>query len=138
MVETGVKTEFITRLAEGPIYDQTFRIAEARLPVDGQAGSVTYFFNPEVDLSPHVGEDGTADFRDLDFVKSVKAGDLLCRLTPAKAAGMGRCSAAQTPSPLRMAWRSGPPAAVRFFPGQHCGGQPDPDCGHSGFFHRQY
>lgn len=110
MVETGVKTEFITRLAERPIYDRTFRIAEARLPVDGQAGNVTYFFNPDVDLSPHVGEDGTADFWDLDFVKSVKAGDLLCRLTPATPgvdganvfgrlipaalAGMGRCSAA--------------------------------------------
>lgn len=82
-ITRGVKTEFITRLAERPVYDRTFRIAEARLPVDGQAGSVTYFFNPEVDLSPHMGEDGTADFRDLDFVKSVKAGDLLCRLTPA-------------------------------------------------------
>lgn len=81
-ITSGVKTEFIARLAERPIYGRFFRIAEGVPAQDGQDGAVEYFFNPSADLRPRVAEDGTVDYRALDFVKSVKAGDLLCRITP--------------------------------------------------------
>lgn len=81
-ITSGVKTEFIARLAERPLYDRFFRIAECKPAENGKDGVVEFHFDPSMDLRPRMSEDGTADYRALDFVKSVKAGDLLCQIVP--------------------------------------------------------
>lgn len=81
-ITSGIKTAFIDRLVERPLYGQFFRIAEGKPAENGRDGEVEFFFDPSADLRPRVLEDGTADYRALDFVKSVQAGELLCRLIP--------------------------------------------------------
>lgn len=88
-VTKGVRVEFINRLAERPIYDRPFRIAQAQPAINGQDGAVTFHFDTSADLSPRMAEDGTADYKNLDFVMSVQAGDLLCEITPATSGAEG-------------------------------------------------
>lgn len=81
-VRCGIKEEFLTRLAERPVYGHKFKVAEGEPAVHGRDGEAVYHFHSEADLSPHIDDDGIADYRSLDFVKNVKRGDLLCEIIP--------------------------------------------------------
>lgn len=74
----GLKMPVLTRLSERAIYNRFFKIATGRLPVDGDDGQVIFHFSREIDLAPRIGEDGTADYKELDYVQNVKEGSILC------------------------------------------------------------
>lgn len=78
----GVKKEFILRLVEKPIYEKKFKMALGEKPKVGKDGKVTYYFNTVFNPVPKVQEDGTVDYRELDYVENVKKGTLLCEITP--------------------------------------------------------
>lgn len=78
----GIRDEFVTRLAERPIYGRRFKIAEGSAPVDGEDGKVIFYFDTKAELSPRVGEGGLVDYKSLDYAKNVKKGDLLCEIFP--------------------------------------------------------
>ncbi|MEG2087993.1 MAG: FapA family protein [Angelakisella sp.] len=74
----GVKEDYIDRLVQHPIYNRKIKIAEGKAPQSGKDGAVIYHFVPVVNLAPKIGENGIADYKSLDYVQSVKKGDLLC------------------------------------------------------------
>lgn len=106
-VKRGIRFDFIERLAGRPVYNRMFRIAEGQPPVDGEDGKAVFHFASEVDLAPKLLEDGTADYKDLDFAQNVQPGELLCeRIPPTE--GIPGVTVYGTPIPAS----SGRPTAV--------------------------
>lgn len=79
-IVSGIKEEFIVRLAERPVYDRRFKIAQGQLPVDGEDGRVIFHFETDFDLSPSIDSNGIADYKELGYARNVKEGDLLCEI----------------------------------------------------------
>lgn len=89
-VTYGVKESYIRRLVERPIYERRFRIAQGECPEKGEDGKVIYHFNQEFSMEPKIGADGNADYKALDYVKTVNKGDLLCEIIPPTRGKEGR------------------------------------------------
>lgn len=81
-IRFGIKEEEIDRFLQNREYCKTYVIAEGKPPRFGHDATIEYFFNTNISLKPKTNEDGSVDFRNLDIISSVKAGDLLARLTP--------------------------------------------------------
>lgn len=56
--------------------------AKGKNPIHGKDAKIEYFFNTNLNLKPKKNEDGSVDYRDLNTISHVKAGDLLARLIP--------------------------------------------------------
>ncbi len=81
-VTYGIKDDLIKNLCEHPVYNQSFCVAEG-LPVqNGKNGSVIFHFDTTVDKTPTVLEDGRINYRELNLIQSVKAGQELCTMVP--------------------------------------------------------
>lgn len=78
----GVKKEFIIRLAEKPVYEKTFKMALGKRPSKGKDGNAIFYFKTEFNPAPKRNEDGTVDYKELEYVQNVKKGELLCELIP--------------------------------------------------------
>lgn len=81
-ISAGVKKEYITRLAENPVYEKRFKIALGKKAEVGKDGEITFFFEKEFTPLPKENADGTVDFRELGYVQNVEKGTLLCEITP--------------------------------------------------------
>lgn len=55
-------------------------IAEGIPPIDGKDGYVKYFFDTEKKRSPKILENGTVDYRELDIINNVTAGQILAEV----------------------------------------------------------
>lgn len=55
-----------------------FTVARGRSPVHGTDGKVTELFSREASYTVRVDENDTVDYRDLGWLKTVKAGDVIC------------------------------------------------------------
>lgn len=89
-VTYGVKDSYIRRLVERPIYEKRFKIARGESPGVGEDGKVIYHFDREFSMAPKVGENGKADYKSLDYIKTVNKGDLLCEIIPPTCGPEGR------------------------------------------------
>lgn len=78
----GVDSKVIERLTNDPAYYQEIAIAQGIPPVNGKNGTIQYHFNYSKDRTPKILEDGRVDFRDLNLIENVKAGDLLATVVP--------------------------------------------------------
>ncbi len=65
---------------------QTYKtcIAKGALPIDGEDGYIKYNFEIEKKISPKILEDGTVDYRELNVINNVTAGEVLAELIPPK------------------------------------------------------
>lgn len=63
---------------------QTYRecIAKGLKPIDGKDGYIKYNFDLEKKVKPKILEDGTVDYKELDVINNVVAGDVLAELIP--------------------------------------------------------
>ena len=75
----GIKEEDLEEIFKEHAYDHKYIIAQGKLPVDGQDGSIKFAFDVKTlkQFKPKVNGDGTVDLKDLSAVKNVKAGDHL-------------------------------------------------------------
>ncbi|MEG0614680.1 MAG: FapA family protein, partial [Oscillospiraceae bacterium] len=58
-----------------------YLIAQALAPVDGIDGTITYLFDKQVETKPKEGENGFVDYRNLGFVRNVRAGTVIADIT---------------------------------------------------------
>ena len=65
---------------------QSYRtcIAKGVLPIDGKDGYIKYNFELEKKITPKILEDGTVDYRELNVINNVTAGEVLAELIPPK------------------------------------------------------
>lgn len=81
-IKYGVDVETLKNISKYPVYNENILIAEGTLPVNGENGQVKFHFNLEKDKKLKIAEDGKVDFRNLDLIRSIKEGDILCSLEP--------------------------------------------------------
>ncbi|NLM10769.1 MAG: DUF342 domain-containing protein [Clostridiaceae bacterium] len=78
----GIKENVVQNYAQNPIYDQSLLIAEGVAPVHGENGEINFLVDIHKEKKPIIMEDGSVNYRDLDYIVSVHKDQKLCEVTP--------------------------------------------------------
>ncbi len=73
-VSQGLLPDEIETIVQEKKYHQTIVIAKGKEPKRGEDGRFEFFFNTNPTREPHIMEDGTADFRAINWYEVVKEG----------------------------------------------------------------
>ena len=79
-VKFGINENAITNFLENRQYCMDYVFAVGLQPVHGKDAKIEYFFNTNKNLQPKRNEDGSVDYKELNTISHIKAGDLLARL----------------------------------------------------------
>lgn len=88
-IKYGLDVLKIEKLIKDRVYNTRTLIAKGTLPIHGQDGYVKYLFEEKKEIAPQILADGSADFRNLNLIYNVKAGDVLAELIPATSGKQG-------------------------------------------------
>jgi len=77
----GIKEDVVHALVENPIYDQNILVAEGMAPINGKNGETHFLVDIQRDRKPIIMEDGSVNYRDLNYIESVHKGQKLCEMT---------------------------------------------------------
>lgn len=80
-ITRGINKEVLKNLAENPIYQKSVVIAEAKKPVNGLDGKLSYSLTAPEDLIVPIEEFGNS-FIDSRMVRMVKKGHVICEILP--------------------------------------------------------
>jgi uncharacterized protein (DUF342 family) len=89
-VVVGIKQETIGQSLEDEAYNMPILAAEGQKPKNGEDAKIVYNFRTEKKVTLHEDEKGQMNFKDLDLVENVVAGQLLATKTPATEGEEGR------------------------------------------------
>lgn len=78
----GIKYDVLQKLAQNPVYDQEVLIAEGLAPVNGHDGKIVFFIDINKEKKPIIMEDGSVNYRDLDYIVSAQKDQKICEITP--------------------------------------------------------
>lgn len=78
----GINRSHLESIVKYPVFNEMICIAEGTPPVNGQNGKVEFYFDTKKESKPTILEDGRVDFRELNLIESVAAGQTLCTLIP--------------------------------------------------------
>lgn len=81
-VTYGIDNEGIEEYCKGKTFYKDFHVAKGLRPVRGEDGTIEYFFPIDLGYIPKEKDDGTVDYKELDLIHNVDAGEILCRITP--------------------------------------------------------
>ena len=79
-VKFGINEDVIKEFLENRQYCTDYMVAVGQPPVHGRDAKIEYFFNTNKNLQPKRNEDGSVDYKELNTISHVKAGELLARL----------------------------------------------------------
>lgn len=85
----GINDKLIQKLVREKIYYQPTTVAQGRERTDGEDGYFTFLFRTKMPVVPHVNDDGSVNFHDMDLFEQVKKGQKLAVYTPATAGQYG-------------------------------------------------
>lgn len=77
----GINEQTVHALVQNPIYNQNILIAEGLAPINGKNGEITFLVDIHKDRKPIIMEDGSVNYRDLDYIESVHKGQKLCEMS---------------------------------------------------------
>lgn len=80
----GLQTNDIKNFCKNRLYHSEIVAAIGTPPTPGIDAHIEYLFHIDDSINLKEDEAGKVDFRELNVIQSVKAGDVLCRLHPAK------------------------------------------------------
>lgn len=83
-VTHGILEDEITGIIEEKKYNKTIVVAKGRHPVTGENGRYEYFFQTQIDRSPKILEDGSADYQDIRWYELVEEGQKIAYYHEAK------------------------------------------------------
>ena len=89
-VVVGVKEDVITRSLEDDAYNSLILVAEGMKPQNGEDGKIIFNFRTDKKVQLEEDEKGQVNFKDLDLVENVVAGQLLATKVPATEGKSGR------------------------------------------------
>lgn len=81
-VTYGINERRILELSQFPIYGSSILIAEGKPGQNGKNGEVHLLVDVKKDRKPTIQEDGTVNFKDMDMIENVIAGQPLAELVP--------------------------------------------------------
>lgn len=73
-IRMGIIDDVVKELMQGRHVKETILIARGKIPKRGADGYYEYFFRTSMGKRPKILEDGTADYRNVDWFETVKAG----------------------------------------------------------------
>lgn len=79
-VNTGIDMAVVYKMAAEPVYGTPIKIAEGTLTTKGEDGRLELLFDATSDRKPRILEDGSVDFREINFVKTVEQGQELAKI----------------------------------------------------------
>ncbi len=79
-IKYGLNVNLVKKIINERNYNNRTLIAEGEKPIDGEDGYIKYLFPVKIDTTPRILEDGSVDFRNLDIIHNVRAGDILAEL----------------------------------------------------------
>lgn len=82
-ITLGLDMEAIQDILDKEEYDETFIVARGEEAIMGQDGKYEYFFRTIIPKTPRVLQDGSADYRHMEYFEEISAGQILARYTPA-------------------------------------------------------
>ncbi len=86
----GVKTDVIKEIVQKMLFDTEVVIAEGKEPTTGLDGKITFEIDVSKNLRPALRKDGTVDFRDIQSINLVTAGQKIARRTPPTLGAVGK------------------------------------------------
>jgi len=89
-VVVGIKQDVISESLEDDVHNVPVIIAEGQKPQNGDDAKINYNFRIEKKVRLHEDEKGQMNFKDLDLVENVVAGQLLATKTPPTEGKEGR------------------------------------------------
>ena len=89
-VVVGIKQDVISESLEDNVHNVPVNIAEGQKPQNGDDAKINYNFRIEKKVRLHEDEKGQVNFKDLDLVENVVAGQLLATKTPPTEGKEGR------------------------------------------------
>jgi uncharacterized protein (DUF342 family) len=89
-VVVGIKQEVISQSLENESYNVPVIVAEGMKPVNGEDAKIVFNFRTEKKIQLEEDEKGQMNFKDLDLVENVVAGQLLATKTKATEGKTGR------------------------------------------------
>ena len=81
-IEYGIDEDKLKDIAENELYNQVFEFAAGTPPVDGKNGKIKDFFPRRKEVKFASKENGSIDFKSTNYIHNVKAGEVVCELTP--------------------------------------------------------
>lgn len=81
-IKFGLDVNKVGKLINEKIYNTRTQIAKGEPPIHSEDGYIKYYFETKKGGTPKILEDGSADFRNLNLIHNVKAGDVLAELIP--------------------------------------------------------
>lgn len=82
-VTTGIQEAKLRDMAAKRIYNVSLELATGTPPEHGKDGSVEKLFAENRVLAPKKNKDGSVNYRDLGLIENVRAGTVICNITPA-------------------------------------------------------
>jgi uncharacterized protein (DUF342 family) len=79
----GIKEDVLARFQDYPQYNNSILVAEGTLALNGEDAKIVYNFNAEVKAPVLKEKDGKVDFKELNLVENVVAGQILAKKIPA-------------------------------------------------------
>ncbi|MBO5279177.1 MAG: DUF342 domain-containing protein [Lachnospiraceae bacterium] len=88
-VKYGIDEEVIEKMIEKNIYNRPIIVARGKEAVDGEPGYYKYNFRTETSSAPHILEDGSVDYLNMDLFESVTVGQVVAEYVPGTAGVCG-------------------------------------------------
>ncbi len=79
----GIYRDKLEEVISQKMFNYSFQVASATLPVDGRDGYIDYKVSIRKDRKPKLKEDGSVDFHELNLIENVAEGDSLAELIQA-------------------------------------------------------
>lgn len=81
-VTTGIESAEVVRLLQKPVFFELIPIAIGTAPEEGTNGQIVEHYERELALEVAVDERGVADYRTMNYVRSITEGDVICDIIP--------------------------------------------------------
>jgi len=81
-ITTGIDDDAINNLVEDVRYNEMTVVARGTQPVPGEDGKLIFKFDPVPTFAPREDENGRIDYKDINFIQSAVAGQILVEKKP--------------------------------------------------------
>lgn len=90
-VLAGIEEDKISEFVDNPVYNVPYEVAAAIQPVNGRDSYISYNFETDpTKLKAKESEDGNVDFKELNLIQNVVAGQVLAQKIPAEKGKAGK------------------------------------------------
>ncbi len=76
----GIKEASVEKMATRPIYNIKIEMARGLEPINGEDAEITYYVKKDAEYLPEFSEEGTIDYKNLDYFQVVKKDAVLAEL----------------------------------------------------------